>query len=298
MEESKGTRCENTIINERQLIDFEANLKLEEKSTNTIGKYIRDVRAFASFCGNEPATKEKVILYKNRLREKGYAVRSINSMLASLNSFFTFCGWYDCRVRLLKIQKKVYCPEEGELSKSEYVRLYRAAAEQGNERLKLLIETFGATGIRVSELPFITVEAAQCGEASVSLKGKTRTVFLVRALRENLLQYAAQHGIVSGTIFVTKNGAPLNRADIWRTLKNLAIKAGVDPRKVYPHNFRHLFARAFYEIDHDIAKLADVLGHSSIDTTRIYIISSGKEHREQMERMGMVREEIEEKNAT
>ena len=191
-------------------------------------------------------------------------------------------------MKSIKLQRQIYCPEEKELTKAEYMRLVNTAKQKGNERLNLLIQTICETGIRVSELQFITVEAAKHGEAVVSCKAKTRTVFLVRALRQKLLRYAAEHGIKSGMIFVTRTGKPVNRTNIWREMKALCVEADVNPQKVFPHNLRHLFARVFYGIEKDIAKLADILGHSSINTTRIYIISSGTEHRRRMENMRLI----------
>lgn len=218
----------------------------------------------------------------------GLTVRSVNSMLASINCLFTFLSWHDLKVKTLKLQQQVYCPEEKELTKAEYTRLCRAAMRKHNKRLCLILQTICGTGIRVSELQFITIEAARCGEAVVSCKAKTRTVFLVKALRQKLLRYAAEQGIKSGMIFVTRTGKPVNRTNIWREMKSLCQEAGVNPQKVFPHNLRHLFARVFYGIEKDIAKLADILGHSSIDTTRIYIISTGTEHHRRMENMHLI----------
>ena len=212
----------------------------------------------------------------------------MNSMLVSLNRLFGFLGWHDLKVKTLKLQKKVFCPEEKELSKAEYKSLCRAAEQKGNRRISLIIQTICGTGIRVGELRYITVEAAKKGNATVTCKAKTRTVFIVRELQKKLLRYAAEQGIKSGIIFVTRNGNPINRITVWRGMKNLCAAAGVDSRKVFPHNLRHLFARVFWSVEKDIAKLADILGHSSIDTTRIYIISTGEEHRRRMENMHLI----------
>ena len=276
------------ILTSNQIAAFAAYLKSEEKSENTIEKYIRDVRAFASYMGNAEITKEAVIGYKNKLLSEGYAVRSINSMVASINSLFAFLGWDNLKVKSLKLQRQIYCPEEKELTKSEYMRLVNTAKQKGNERLNLLIQTICGTGIRVSELQYITVEAVTCGEAVVSLKGKTRSVFIVRELQKKLLRYAAEQKITSGAIFITRTGKPMSRTNIWREMKSLCEQAGVNPQKVFPHNLRHLFARTFYGIEKDIAKLADILGHSSINTTRIYIITTGNEHRQRMENMRLI----------
>lgn len=276
------------ILCKDNLNQFKFYLLREEKSENTIEKYLRDLRAFAEFTSGNVITKEMVIEYKNKLISEKYAVRSINSMLASLNSFFGFMGWHDLKVKAIKLQRQIYCPEEKELTKAEYIKLINTAKRKGNERLNLLIQTICSTGIRVSELQFITVEAVKCGEAVVSLKGKTRTAFIVKELKKKLLRYAAEQGVKSGMIFVTRTGKALSRSNIWREMKNLCEEAGVNPDKVFPHNLRHLFARTFYGIEKDIAKLADILGHSSITTTRIYIMTTGAEHRRKMENMRLV----------
>ena len=276
------------IITESIIEKFKTYLQNEEKSTNTIEKYIRDVRTFADYVNNLDVTKEMVIAYKNKLVSDNYAVRSINSMIASLNSLFVFVGWNDLKVKSIKLQRQIYCPEEKELTKAEYLRLVNTAKQKGNERLNLLIQTICGTGIRVSELQYITVEAVKCGEAVVSLKGKTRSVFIVRELKKKLLRYAAEQEIKSGAIFITRSGKPMSRTNIWREMKNLCEQANVNPDKVFPHNLRHLFARTFYGIEKDIAKLADILGHSSINTTRIYIITTGNEHRQRMESMRLI----------
>ena len=276
------------ILTQNKISDFYKWLKSEEKSENTIEKYIRDVTAFMAYLGDDVITKETVIAYKSKLIAENYAVRSINSMLASLNSLFAFLGWVDLKVKSIKLQRQIYCPEEKKLTKAEYLRLVNTAKQKGNERLNLLIQTICGTGIRVSELQYITVEAVKCGEAVVSLKGKTRTVFIVKELKQKLLRYAAEQKISSGAIFITRSGKPMSRTNIWREMKSLCEQAGVNPQKVFPHNLRHLFARTFYGIEKDIAKLADILGHSSINTTRIYIITTGNEHRQRMENMRLI----------
>ena len=270
-----------------KIAEFKAQLISEERSAATVEKYIRDVKAFAEYAQNKAVRKETVIAYKKHL-QGNYAVRSINSMLASLNNFFAFLGWRDLRVKSLKVQQRVFCPEERELTKEEYARLWKAAERRQNSRLCLLLQTICGTGIRVSELRFVTVESARRGEAAVKCKSKTRTVFIVKALRQKLLRYAAEQGIKNGMIFVTRTGKPLGRTNIWREMKSLCAEANVNPKKVFPHNLRHLFARVFYAVEKDIAKLADILGHSSINTTRIYIISTGTEHRRRMERMRLI----------
>lgn len=274
-------------VTAKAIAEFKEHLILEERSKMTVEKYIRDVKAFSAYTQNSIITKETVIAYKKHLQEN-YAVRSVNSMLASLNSLFAFLGWYDLRVKSLKLQQQVFCPEEKELTKAEYTRLCRTAERKHNERLNLILQTICGTGIRVSELQYITVEAVKQGEAVVNCKAKTRSVFIVKELKQKLLRYAAEQNIKSGMIFVTRTGKPISRTNIWREMKALCEEANVNPQKVFPHNLRHLFARVFYGIEKDIAKLADILGHSSINTTRIYIISTGTEHRQRMENMRLI----------
>ena len=279
---------EGRYINSEIIRRFQRHLMEEEKSDATIEKYIRDVTAFATYINSAAITKETVIAYKQHLLDENYAVRSINSMLASLNSLFCFLGWNDMRVKSLKVQQQVFCPEEKELTRAEYERLCRTAQKKHNERLCLILQTICSTGIRVSELQFITVEAVKEGKAIVSLKGKTRTIFLTKELRKKLLRYISEQQIAEGPVFITRTGKPIGRSNIWREMKGLCEEANVDPRKVFPHNLRHLFARIFYGIDKDIAKLADILGHSSIETTRIYIITTEDEHRRRMENMHLI----------
>lgn len=276
------------VLSNRIIEQFEKYLRMEEKSQNTIEKYIRDVTAFAEYLAGNCVRKENAIAYKQHLQDEGYAVRSINSVIASLNALFRFIGIIDCKLKSLKLQQQVYCPEEKELTKAEYARLIHTAKQKGNERLNLVIQTICGTGIRVSELQFITVEAVEKGEAVVSLKGKTRTVFIVKDLQKKLLRYIAEQKITQGSFFVTRTGKPISRTNIWREMKSLCKQADVNPNKVFPHNLRHLFARTFYGIEKDIAKLADILGHSSINTTRIYIITTGTEHRQRMENMRLI----------
>lgn len=278
---------EGRILTTDIIDDFRKNLILQEKSTATIEKYIRDVKAFSVYARGRVITKEMVIAYKNNLQEN-YAIRSVNSMLASINNLFAFLKWFDLKVKSLKLQQQVFCSAEKELTKAEYKRLCQTAKQKNNKRLDLIIQTICATGIRVSELQYITVEAIKRGEAIVNCKAKKRSVFIVKALKQKLLRWAAEQRIKSGMIFVTKSGKPINRTNIWREMKSLCKDANVNPKKVFPHNLRHLFARTFYGIEKDIVKLADILGHSSINTTRIYIISTGEEHRRRMEHMRLI----------
>lgn len=277
----------NKRLSDSLIADFARTLHDDERSSATIEKYIHDIRFFAEYADKRNIDKTLVLHYKEYLAEH-YALSSANSMLAALNTFLRFAGWNDCCVKQFKVQRKTYCPEEKELTKDEYMRLIRAAERDENERLALVIQTICGTGIRVSELQYITVEAVQRGSAEVSCKGKVRTIFLVSALKKKLLRYAKTQGIHTGVIFVTKTGRPLDRSNIWREMKALCKEAGVTPGKVFPHNLRHLFARVFYGIEKDIAKLADILGHSSINTTRIYIMTTGTEHKRRMESMRLI----------
>lgn len=267
--------------------EFRGKLEREEKSPLTVKKYVRDVKTFIRFAKTGEISKQTVLEYKNHLL-KIHTVRSVNSMLAALNCFFDFLGRLDLKTKSVKLQREIFCPETKELTRAEYARLCRTAEMSGNVRLNLILQTLCATGIRISELRFVTVEAAKSGEMTVSCKAKTRTVFIIRELKDKLLRYAKQRGIKSGMIFVTRTGSAVDRTNIWREMKSLCINANVNPQKVFPHNLRHLFARVFYSMKNDIAKLADILGHSSIETTRIYIISTGAEHRRCMESMHLL----------
>lgn len=277
---------EERIITDCQIQNFSDYLVREEKSNATCEKYIRDVHGFCVFAGNNRVTKELVVTWKKKLTEQGYAARSINSMLASINSFLGFLGWHDCKVKNIRLQRQIYCAEEKELTKAEYLRLLDASRK--NEQLNLVLQTICGTGIRVSELRYFTVESVRFGEITVHCKSKTRTILVPGKLRKLLLSYAKQKRITTGVIFVGKSGKPLDRSSIWRQMKQLCKDAGVKESKVFPHNLRKLFARTFYGIEKDIAKLADILGHSSINTTRIYIMTTGIEHRRKIERLGLI----------
>lgn len=273
-------------ISHQHLTAYREYLLREEKSAATVEKYLRDAGAFVVFAADNEVTKELTVAFKKSLEEQNYAVRSINSMLASLNSLLDFMGWADCKVKNLRCQRQTYCAEEKELTKAEYMRLLDASKNQ--DQLNLVMQTICGTGIRVSELKYFTVEAVQHGEVSVRCKSKTRTILVPGKLKKLLLKYAQKKAIVAGPIFVSRNGKPLDRSNIWSQMKKLCEAAGVNPSKVFPHNLRKLFARTFYGIEKDIAKLADILGHGSIETTRIYIMTTGTEHRRKMERLGLV----------
>ena len=276
----------NRKLTSQHLCAFRENLIREEKSGATIEKYLRDANTFLTYAAGQNVTKERTIAYKSALQEKGYAVRSINSMLASVNSLLDFLGWADCKIKTLRYQRQTYCAEDKELTKAEYMRLLEASKHR--EQLNLVIQTICGTGIRVSELRYFTVEAVSRGEITVQCKSKTREILVPGKLKKLLLHYAKRRGIHSGTIFVTQNSKPMDRSNIWAQMKRLCAAAGVNPSKVFPHNLRKLFARTFYGIEKDIAKLADILGHSSINTTRIYIMTTGTEHRKKIERLGLI----------
>ena len=268
------------------LEQFRRYLCAEEKSPSTIEKYMRDAKRFASFVARKSVIKELVVAYKQTLIEQGYALRSINSMIISVNCLLRFLKWNDCVVKTLRLQRQIYTPEEKELSKCEYLRLLDASKD--NTQLNYIIQTICGTGIRVSELKYFTVESIRRGEVIVNCKNKTRIIIIPGKLRKRLLDYAKKHNIKCGMIFVTKFGNPVDRSNIWAKMKRLCKLAHVNPSKVFPHNLRKLFAKTFYKIEKDIAKLADILGHSSIETTRIYIMTSGYEHRRKINRLGLV----------
>ncbi len=276
-----------TKITQKTVTEYAVYLRNEEKSRATIEKYLRDTAHFARYADGKRISKELTLEYKNVLKNS-YAPASANSMIASLNSFLRFMGLHGCCVKQFRVQREAYRSADKELTRDEYVRLVKAAKAQGSGRLELLIETICGTGIRVSELRFITAEAAEKGEARVMNKGKSRTVLLPAKLRNKLLCYASERHISSGPLFVTRSGRPLNRCNVWREMKGLCRRAGVKEEKVFPHNLRHLFARTFYGIERDIAKLADLLGHSSINTTRIYVATTGAEHRRRLDEMSLI----------
>lgn len=274
------------ILTNLNIQEFSEFLCREEKSAATQEKYLRDTAVFRTYAEGVEITKELVISWKKHLIEQGYAVRSINSMLASVNSLLDFLGLPNCKAKNIRMQQQTYCTEDKELTKAEYMRLLEASRK--NEQLNLVIQTMCGTGIRVSELQYFTVEAVRYGEVTVDCKNKTRTILVPGKLRNILLNYAKRQGITAGTLFITRTGKPLNRSNIWAAMKKLCEVAGVKASKVFPHNLRKLFARTFYGIEKDIAKLADILGHSSINTTRIYIMTTGTEHRRKLDRLGLI----------
>lgn len=276
------------ILTQAHINRFTAHLRAEERSAATVEKYLRDARAFALWLEGRPVTKEVASGWKAHLLERGQAPATVNAKLSAVNGLFRFLGWEDCRVKFLKVQRRVFRDSSRELTKEEYCRLRESAAKRSLGGLALLMETICAVGIRVSEVRYITVEAARAGRAEVSLKGKIRTIILPGKLCRKLLKYARKQKNASGAIFRAGDGTPLTRFQIWRAMKSLCAGAGVEPSKVFPHNLRHLFAATFYRATRDIVKLADLLGHSSINTTRIYLLSTGAEHARCLERLGLV----------
>ena len=272
-----------------QITAYRTWLSGEEKSAGTIEKYLRDIGAFARWLKGAPVSKDRTSEWKTHLLAQGYAPVTINSMLAALNGLFHFLGWDECRSKFLRIQRRVFREERRELTRGEYDSLLETARSLGRERLALVMETLCATGIRVSEVRYITVEAARAGRAEISLKGKIRTILLPQKLCRKLRKYARKNKIASGEIFLTRSRSGLSRKQIWAEMKALCGQAGIAPTKVFPHNLRHLFARTFYKVCCDVVKLADLLGHSSVETTRIYLISSGADHARQLEQLGLVR---------
>ena len=274
-------------INQKLIVNYKNHLIDEEKSLATITKYIRDIEKFYQYADKKEVTKELVKLYKEELM-KSYKPTSINSMLAALNQFFEYNGWLECKIKELKIQKRVFLEESKELSKDEYKRLVNAARKQKNERLYVLLQAICSTGIRVSEHRYITVQALKDGYAQIYNKGKVREIFFSDDLKRILLKYCLKNKIENGAIFVTRSGRPLDRSNIWKAMKDLCDDAKVERSKVYPHNLRHLFAVTYYNLKKDIARLADLLGHSSMDTTRIYTMSSGREFKRYFDQMDLV----------
>lgn len=278
---------EMKIITDKLINQFKNHLINEEKTPATLEKYIRDITAFMVWLEGREVNKSITIEYKNVIIET-YAPASANSMLSSINSFFMYMEWYDCKVKTFKIQKQIFANRDRELTKEEYKKLLKTAKNRNNEKLYLLMQTICGTGIRVSELRYITKESVIKGQASINCKGKMRVVILPENLCVALRRYANKHKIKSGPIFVSKNGRALDRSNIWKMLKKLCESAGVSKDKVFPHNFRHLFARTYYSIEKDVVRLADILGHSSVNTTRIYTMETGEVHRMQIQKLGLL----------
>ena len=276
------------IITNEFIKGFQDHLYEEERSSNTIEKYMRDVRFFCKWLQGREIDKPAVIKYKRELCGR-YAVKSVNSMLSSVNAFFMFMGWHDLKVKTLKIQRRIFADKSKELTKSEYERLLFAAKNRKNERLYYLMQTIASTGLRVSEIKYVTCEAVNRGQAVINCKGKIRQIFLPKRLCQMLKKYIKSKNIKSGSVFVTRSGRPLDRCAIWKMMKDLCEIAGVNKEKVFPHNFRHLFARTFYSLQKDIVRLADILGHSSVETTRLYTMESGTEHIKQLQKLGLLR---------
>lgn len=270
------------------LCHYTEHLREQERSAATVEKYARALRGFYLWLPEgKTADRETVMAYKQSLSET-HSPGGVNVELAALNGFFRLMGWDDLCLKPLRIQRRAFADRSRELTREEYERLVAAAERREDCRLSLLLQTMAATGIRVSEVSFITAEAVRAGKAEISLKGKIRTILLPGKLCRKLRKYLSCMGIASGAVFRTRTGRALGRKEIWAKMKSLCADAGVEPGKVFPHNLRHLFARVFYAAQKDIAKLADLLGHSSIETTRIYLMSSGAEHQRALDRLRLV----------
>ena len=279
---------EDYRIREEDVLRFAQDLKESEYAKGSIEKYVRDIRALKRWLGDGSVGKEALIQWKEHLLSKNCQSRTVNGMLSSLNRFFRSMGWEDLQIKHLKVQRTLFRSTRRELTKSEYLHLIETAAGQGKHRLALLMETICATGIRVSEVKYITAEAVREGRTDIHMKGKIRTILIPGRLCRKLQRYAKEQRIFSGELFRTRTGKGVTRRQIWAEMKGLCAEAGVAPSKVFPHNLRHLFARTFYRVHKDVAQLADVLGHSSIETTRIYLISTGAEHAKQLEKLGLI----------
>ena len=275
-------------LTQREFDQFEDYLRHDEREESTIEAYLRSLTRFAEWADGRAITKELAMEWKAALAEAGYRPISVNAMLAAVNKFFTCMGREDCKVKYLKLQRQMFRKSEKDLSKEEYQRLVQAAHEKGDLRMELILETICATGIRVGELKYITVEAVRAGVTEIALKGKIRTILLPHRLCRKLQKYAKQQKIASGKLFLTQDGLPVSRQSIWTRMKALCEAAGVERSKAFPHNLRSLFARSFYGSCHDVVRLADVLGHSSIETTRIYLMSTGREYLRQLDKLGLV----------
>ena len=273
-------------ITEADISAFRLALRSAERSAGTVAQYGRAVSGLAVWLDGRGVSQELLNDWKGELASR-YSARTVNAMLAAVNCFCKFAGT-PFRLRFLKVQRAMFRDAARDLTRADYERLLDAAEHTGQRRLALVMETLCGTGIRVSELRYITVDAARRGRADIALKGKIRTILIPRKLSKKLLAYAKSESISSGEVFRTRTGRALSRRQIWFELKQLCRAAGIAASRVFPHNFRHLFAQAFYRATRDIVKLADVLGHSSIETTRIYLVSTGEEHQRQLERLGLV----------
>jgi integrase/recombinase XerD len=279
---------EKQKLSSKIIAAYENSLRQDEHSLATIEKYLRDIRFFVAWLAGKAVTKEAATQWKLHLMNDGFAPATINSKLAAINGLFRFLGWNDCRVKFLRLQRRVFRDNTRDLTREDYRKLVSAAEQLGRGQLALLLEAICATGIRVSEVRYLTVEAVRTGQAEVTLKGKVRIILLPNKLCRKLERYARKQKIASGELFLTKRNHTLSRQQIWREMKALCREAGVTASKVFPHNLRHLFANTFYKVTRDIVKLADVLGHSSINTTRIYLLTTSTEHIRQLERLGLV----------
>ncbi len=274
-------------ITESKIHNFEQTLRESEHSEATIEKYTAALRNLMYFLQGEEITKIRLIKFRDMLK-MNHSAQTVNGAISAINGYLDMIGLSDCKLKLLKVQKQDFCLDAKEMTREEYNRLVNAARQQKRYRLLLLMETICATGIRVSEVKYITVEAAKSGKAEIAMKGKIRTILLPHKLCKKLLVYAKRQGVFSGEIFLTRNGTSLSRKQIWAEMKAICEEAKVEPGKVFPHNLRHLFARCFYQSSKDIVKLSNVLGHSSVETTRIYLKTTEQEHLQTLDRLRLV----------
>ena len=277
------------IISDEIIDAYITYLQEEEKCKATIEKYRRDLEKLKKYADNREITKELMIAYKAYLiEEQEYKITSINSFLAAANGFCDYQKWYDAKVKTYKTQREAFCPDNQYLTKEEYMQLVKTAKELGKTRLCLILQVLCSTGMRISELTALKVQSVQKGTVVIHNKGKVRKILLPDELQKQLHCYIAKQKIKEGIVFRTAGGKPVNRSNIWKEMKMLCKKAEVDEEKVFPHNLRHLFAQCFYQLKNNIAMLADLLGHSSIETTRLYIRTTSKEHRKQLDQLGLV----------
>lgn len=281
-------------MNKKRISEFKEYLISEEKAHSTVRKYVREAERLMEWLEKKRGKKHKDTVEKKDLMEykafilRSHAPTSVNAALASINSFFEFCGRNELKVKNVRIQRQVFAQHEKEITLEEYRRLLITAQSRGNDRLYYLMQTLCSTGMRVSELKYVTVDSIRKGYAEIDCKSKHRIVFIPDNLCEMLRRYVREKGIEQGPVFITAGGVAMDRSNIWAGMKGLCREAGVEKEKVYPHNLRHLFARTFYGKQKDIVRLADILGHSSVNTTRVYTIESGDEHRRQIQDLGLI----------
>lgn len=274
-------------ITEKRIEEFGRYLEENEKAASTVSRYMKEVQDFAAFLEGRAPEKTLLLEYRSRLHLRCRA-RTVNRKLSAIHSYLKYTDCADCRVKFLKVQKKAFLEDNRELTPEEYSRLLETAKRKGNWRLYYVMMTICSTGIRIGELRYITAEAVRKGRAEIALKGKVRLILIPRELQMRLEGYMRKERITSGPVFCSRYGNPLDRSNVCREMKNLCEAAGISAQKVFPHNLRHLFARSFYQVEKDLAHLADVMGHSSIETTRIYVTASARDYECTLNRMHLI----------